>query len=68
MQLKKYHLWLNHDNGKTRVSMYATSQQSAIDCLMQMEGCPRSAISTPKKNKPQIVKVSKETNDGIWLM
>jgi hypothetical protein len=40
----KYHVTLHHDRGHVTLEVWGTSKTDAVNMVMRVEGCPRSAI------------------------
>lgn len=45
MTIKTYILELSHDKGKATIQVTANSEEEAITRVMNVEGCPRRAIT-----------------------
>ena len=49
--MNMYFIVLNHDNGYTKIKVYATSIRKALLITMKSEGCPEREIESITKIK-----------------
>ena len=61
VEVNQYILTVKHDDGTVRIRTAASSEEAAIQNVMNAEGCPRQAIKGVKKMENKI----QETNQSI---
>jgi ferredoxin len=55
--MKKYKVKVQHDKGKSTISLWAMNEESAKQIIMAMEGCPEGSILSVKENPNAILDI-----------